>query len=327
MKHAIHKPHEKTYRTLAIIGNGFDLAHHYATDYQAFVKKASSHSLNIFKNFCDSNDITTWYLFEDNINKLTQEFFLQSYSDDYDYNTIQTQRSLLRDAFADIHRLLIKYLTNETKRKPIKLASVKKYLKRKTQAISFNYTDIASIYACDVFHVHGSLAEDDILLGYDYRDEACLAGYGDMIWSKAICREALSFRRYLKNVLKLEPGSAEYRERIYGFEVYQHYENSGRGIDSEVQALIPHYRLVNQFIKAYRPDGNLPKINYNKITTLVVMGHGIEADRTFLQTILKRCTRLKKVVIFRYSEESDDSFNTKADFFKPYCRRIRSVKY
>lgn len=80
-------------------------------------------------------------------------------------------------------------------------------------------------------------------------------------------------------------------------------------------------------MRDYRKGGDIPKINYGKISTIVVLGHGIEADRVFLEKIVKKCSHLKKVVIFRYAGESDSSYNAKADFFKPYCKRIRSVMY
>lgn len=320
---------QKTYRTLAIIGNGFDIAHNYNTLYKDFIGNTSSESLDIFKEYCDKDgSITTWYSFEENINRLTQELFEQTYSEDHEYEIVRKDRSHLQDVFTDIHSQLMCYLRKETESKPvIKLSSVKKYLKRKTMALSFNYTKVAAAYACDVFYVHGSLAENDILLGYDYRNESCLAEYEDMRWNKNICREALAFRRYLKYDLHLLPGSEEYNERIVGLESYQHYENSDRGLDDEVESFIPHYRLVDQFMKNYRRLDGIPDINYSKITTLVVLGHGIEADRVFLERIIRKCRHLKKVVIYRYSGESDDSFNAKADFFEPYCKRIRSIMY
>lgn len=321
--------HHKTYKTLAIIGNGFDLAHGYATDYRSFVEATDAKSLDAFREFCDKDkSITTWYSFEENINRLTQNLFLQTYNEDHDYEIIRQDKSHLCNIFADIHTLLIDYLQRETARKPvIKLPSVKKYLKRKTKAISFNYTNIAESYASDVIYAHGSLFEDDILLGYDYRDEACLAEYDDMRWSKTICREALAFRRFLKYDHQLHPESPEYNELIASMKSYQHYENSGRGLDEEVESFIPHYQLVDQFMHSYRKGGEIPGINYSKISTIVVLGHGIEADRAYLQKIAWKCTRLKKVVIFRYDKESDSSYNAKADFFKPYCKRIRCVMY
>lgn len=331
MKRTFSGKLQKSYRTLAIIGNGFDLAHDYDTLYSSFVNATSAKSLDRFKEYCDKDeDITTWYSFEENINRLTHKLFLQSISmsEDCDCEVESQNRSRLRDVFVDIHNLLLQYLRQKTESKPVvKLPAVKKYLKRKTFAISFNYTKTAAAYACKVFYVHGSISENDILLGYDDRDEACIAGYEDMRWRKDICREALEFRRYLKNNLHLSPDSAEYNEKVADLENYYSYENSGRGIDEEVKPLIQHYQCLNEFLNNYRKQNGIPDIDYSKISTLAVLGHGIEADQVFLTRIVKKCTHLRKVVIFRYAGESDDSFNAKAHFFRPYCKRIRSIMY
>ena len=53
---------KKNYKTLAIIGNGFDIAHGYKTDYRSFVEKTSNQSLDAFRSYCEDEDsITTWY--------------------------------------------------------------------------------------------------------------------------------------------------------------------------------------------------------------------------------------------------------------------------
>lgn len=329
MKKLVCHKKRKKYRTFAIIGNGFDLAHNYPTLYESFVNATVSENLDIFRDYCDKDgSINTWYYFEENIAQLTQDLFVQSYMDSNGYEEDRQRQSNLTKVFAEIHRLLIQYLRSITESKPVvKLPNVKKYLNHKTMAISFNYTNVAKAYPCDIFYVHGSLDEDDILLGYDYRDEACLAQYDDMRWSKRICREALAFRRFLKHNLHLQVGSSEYDERIASFEMYQDYENSGRGIDEADDTIIPHFQLVDEFLNSYRKNGYLPNIAYNKISTIVVLGHGIEADRVFLSQIIKKCPRLKKVVIFRYAGEDDSSFDAKVEFFKPYCKRIRSARY
>ena len=133
MKRTPSGKREKTYRTLAIIGNGFDIAHNYATLYRPFVDATSSESLDIFKEYCDKDQsITTWYSFEENINRLTQELFQQSYSDDHDYRMVRQDRSRLQKVFSDIHNLLIGYLRHETESKPVvKFPSVKKYLRKR----------------------------------------------------------------------------------------------------------------------------------------------------------------------------------------------------
>ena len=315
--------------TLAIIGNGFDRAHGYNTDYLSFVSATSSPSLDVFKAYCDDHHgITTWHSFEDNINLLTDKFLQESHAEDYDYFAVQKKIDNLNDIFQDIHALLIQYLRTEIKRKPVKkLSSVKRYLNHKAKVITFNYTNVAEAYTKNVFHAHGSLKENDILLGYDYRGEPCLASYRDMCWGKIICREALAFRRYLRDELRVDPNSSRYTELTSDFKKYQSYANSGRGIDDEVAAAIPNFDLIDQFIHRYQRSGAIPQFDYSKFKTIVVLGHGIEADRVFLSTILEKCTSVEEIIIFRYNGEEDASVNTKADFFKPYCNNIRSIQY
>lgn len=320
---------KKNYKTLAIIGNGFDLAHGFQTGYKSFVAHTTDPSLERFRELCeDGVDTTTWYLFEENIGKLSSELFLSSMAEDADYDAARGKIAELKETFQQIHPLLLQYLRQETGGKPVRrLPSVKKYLKRKTKVLTFNYTDIVRAYAeeRDIFYVHGSLREEDILLGYDPRMEPCLAGYEDIFWSKDIRREALAFRRYLKEECGLEENSAEYRTLMSSLESYQLWGNSGRGIDDDVRTMIPDFSQVDGFLK--RHSGLPADVDLGKIRTIVVLGHGIEADRAFLSRILRRCRHLKKVVIFRYNGESDSSFEQKTAFFRPYCKRIRAARY
>lgn len=322
-----HPTGKKNYKTLAIVGNGFDLAHGFHTDYKSFVAHTADPSLDRFRALCENGvDTTTWYLFEENIGRLSSELFMASMAEDADYDEVRGKIAELRETFQQIHPLLLQYLRRETARKPVRrLAPVKKYLGRKTKVLTFNYTDIAQAYTGDVFHVHGSLKENDILLGYDARMEPCLAGYEDIFWSKDIRREALSFRRYLKGECGLEEGSEEYRTLISSLESYQNWGNSGRGIDEDVKMMIPKFSQVDGFMK--RHSGAPSDVDFSKIRTIVVLGHGIEADRAFLTQLLRRCRHLKKVVIFRYEGESDGSFEGKAAFFRPWCKRISTAWY
>ena len=315
--------------TLAVIGNGFDLAHGFSTSYRDFVKNTSAPSLDFFRSCCDNeSSITSWYLFEDNIRILTHNLFQQSFAEDCDYDGNRKEVARLRDAFQDIHTLLIQYLRSETDGRPVSvLRSVKKYLRPDTTAINFNYTKVAEAYTNHIFYVHGSLEEDDILLGYDYRDEPCLAQYTDMRWGKIICREALAFRRYLKEDLGLEADSPEYKRLNSSLEAYQESENSGRGIDIDAEAYIPDFRFIDDFMKKYKDGQDIPEIDYDQITTLIVLGHGIEADQVYLKKILSKCSRLKRVVIFRHCGETDPEFTKRADFFRPHCKKVCPVFY
>lgn len=315
--------------TLAIIGNGFDMAHGYRTDYKSFSESVNHPSLNKFKEFCDdTTDISTWYLFEENIKILTGRLFRQSFEEDVDYDENRKKAVMLKSLFDDIHSLLSEYLKNEIESKGfIKIPSVEKYLNNNAVAINFNYTKLAEEYTKNVHYVHGSLNEKDILLGYDYRDEPCLAQYEDMCWSKRICRESLAFRRFLKQDMHLDSESDEFKRFCNSLETYFNCENSACGIDTDPQSYIPDYNFINEFLQPYRENKELPNINYDSITDIVVLGHGIEADTEYLKTVLEKCCNLKNVIIFKYSLETDESYEKKKQFFIPYCSNIQSVNY
>ena len=52
---------------------------------------------------------------------------------------------------------------------------------------------------------------------------------------------------------------------------------------------------------------------------------GLHKDN--IDTVLKKCSNIKKVVIFRYNGEEDESFNKKVAFFKKYTRNIKEYLY
>lgn len=316
-----------SYKTLAIVGNGFDLAHDYPTDYKAFVKNTNSHSLDVFKSFCDQEEsIVTWFMFEENIRILTGKLFQQNFEDGCDFKDNKHQAQVLREAFQEIHNLLMEYLVEKISSKSFEPKdSIKRFVDSNTIALNFNYTPTFENYTENVIYVHGSLKEKDILLGYDYRDEPCFAGYDDVYWSKNICRENLAFRRYLRN----DKGHIDDSKRdalIKDFAIYQKYAKSSRGIDNEVKESIALYEEIQQILKSIKPN-NYPDIAYNDITTVVVLGHGIEADRVYLERILKECINIEKVIIFRYEGESDKSFNEKVKFFNRFCKEVQEEKY
>lgn len=314
--------------TLAIVGNGFDLAHGYRTDYRSFAEHTDSACLEIFRSYCRLADIETWYLFEENIRLITQALFLASMAEDCDYEDNRRQAEALARAFREIQALLLDYLSRETAGRPLrKKHSIEAQLGPNAAAINFNYTGTAETYMKKVFYVHGSLAEGDILLGYDYRDEPCLAQFEDIQWSKDICREALAFRRrFLRRRHLLPPGEKKRRELLDGLQACQHWENSGRGLEEEMRSIIPRYGTVRRFQKRYRAKP-FPPLDYGAFRTLVLLGHGIEADRVYLGKLLEQCRRLDKAVIFRYDGETQESFQHKCAFFAPYCANIVQASY
>lgn len=313
---------------MAIIGNGFDLAHGFQTGYRDFVESVSHPSLKKFKSYCDDEaGIDTWYDFENNIRILTDKLFLQTMQEDADYDFERGKTTQLKKVFEDIHLLLAEYLASQTDNKQInKLASVRKYLTG-AKAVNFNYTKVAEAYTDDVVYVHGSLAEQDILLGYDYRQEACLAQYDDICWGKDLCREGLAFRRFLHSEQGLTADDPEFARLVSSLATYHTCENSGRGIDEDAESYIPDFRFIDDYVHRHRHINLLPAADYGHISQMVVLGHGIEADKAFLDRIVTACTKLKTVIIFRYHGESDASFEKKADFFRGYGKRVKMVYY
>lgn len=319
------------YNTLVIVGNGFDMAHGFNTDYKSFAESTSDESMDVFKECCDSEDISTWYLFEINIEKLTHKYFIKRIGSDED-NDSEEKAERLRESFENIHYLLIDYLKRETTQKPMKkIGSIEEYLNRSSIALTFNYTDVIKNYTPNVIYVHGSIKENDIILGYDYRDEPCLAGYDDMRWSKSLCREGLAFRRYLQsNFLKrilIKKNGKRYKQYLSDFELYASYENGAKGICDEDAENIHIYRKIKKFKSKYCKLNDIPKLNYERFKTIVVLGHGIEADTVYLESIIKKCTSVSKVVIFRHDGESDQSFNRRKEFFLPYCKNVVEERY
>ncbi len=316
----------KRYKRLAIIGNGFDLNHGYKTDYKTFAANTQHPSLARFKTYCDTERIETWYSFEENIRILSERYFLKSMSEYCDFDDNRMEVRELTRIFQDIHKLLSNYLASEIATNPLeKKPCIEKYLDENTVAINFNYTNTAERYTPHIRYVHGSLKENDILLGYDFREEPCLAQYEDMRWSKTLCRESLAFRRHILKWLK--PESKLYKKLLSGLNAYHHWENTGRGLDEEVRRTIPYCSTIERFLKKYRNRFEILGVRFSDIETLVVIGHGIEADKVFLKSILEKCGNLKKVVLYRYNGESDESIHTKMEFFLPHCEDVELVDY
>lgn len=311
------------FNTLAIVGNGFDLYHGYHTSFYDFIQKTEHPSLDIFKKLCENiNAIKTWYCFEENINVLTKKLFEQRISDG-DYGVGAT----IDKAFNDIHILLIEYLMREISSKKLtKNSMIEQYLNNKTITFNFNYTNTVETYTPNVFYVHGSLDENDIILGYDYRDEPCLAEFNEMHWSKIISRKKLAFRRFLRQCMGFKTDSEEFKSLTKGLESYLTIENSAKGICNDDIANIENGEWIAEVIKEIESQP-IPDICYNKINSIVVLGHGIEADKVLLETIILNCSNLKEVVIFRYDEESDGSIEKKRAFFLEYCNNIKIVQY
>lgn len=321
---------QNKYNSLAIIGNGFDLAHGYKTSFGDFVEYSDSTEFKTFrkylKTYCGSDE--NWNDFEARIEELTLRVFLENFSDNTD--TVHDDIEKINETFKKLHTDLSCYLLKETSNKSSRYYKrIKKYLGRKTKILNFNYSDTVEKYSNNIFYVHGSLSEQNIVLGYDYRSEPCLACYENMLWEKNLGRERLFFKRYLKESLEISPKDSLYQTLCLEYEQIKNLEESGRGLDDEDLNNFNHGEIIREFI-AKRDSEKLymlPDINYSSIKKVIIIGHGLIADKMFISDVLKKCKNLKKIILFRYDGESENSFNAKINFLKPYCKRIVEVKY
>ena len=313
----------KKYKSLAIIGNGFDLAHGYKTTFAEFIKHTSNSDLDIFKQFCNNDNIIHWYDFEENIKVITINIWQNNFVKNCDHDENSNKIEKINQVFANIHKLLKEFLKKETNRfQAQKKRNIKKCINSKTKVINFNYTKVAEIYAKDVFYVHGSLNEDNIVLGYDYRYEPCMIGTEYMYWSKKIRRELLAFERHLEAKEHLDSSDPSFKLLLENFKKYEMYAYSARGIDEEVECEIREFNKINDFICNKCENTILPDIDYEKIKKVILLGHGLESDKEFLKEMLQKLTKLKKVIIFKYDGEDDISLDNKITFFKQYCKKV-----
>lgn len=319
-------------RCIAIIGNGFDMAHGLKTGYNDFIDAQDKDTFAEYKAFlekyCGNTD--GWSSFEERINELTYRCYHCSFDDSQSCDDVFRDVEKINALFADLHRYLSDYLVETvTKGKATKRFSVSWAMRGNIPAISFNYTDTAERYTNRVFYVHGSLKEEEIVLGYDFRDEPCLMTADMMYWSKYLCRERLAFSRYLKEQLHISLSDTTYRECMQDISKMQDLKNSGRGFEEEDWATFHHPDTIRSFYAgnpcAY--SDAFTAVDLSTIKKIVVLGHGLSADQHYLKDILSRCPKLKKVVIFAYSGETEGSLNAKKAFFQPYCKKVVTRKY
>lgn len=314
---------------LAIIGNGFDLAHGYSTSYGDFTSAMGDSFFSDYKcyinTYCSIDG--EWNDFEKQIEAMTAAFFQNVITNEgFDENSI----GHFNKTFSSIKGKLIEYLQAETASKSFhEIRSVRKCLKRNTVGLNFNYTNTPENYLCDILYVHGSISEKEIVLGYDPPDPFCLASYENRKWFKPICRERLMFIRYIKKNLHISPGDILYQELCEDYEQIQALQNSGKGLDMEDISILKHADFFNKYIPTHCYDdifmqNNIPFEDVHKV---VVLGHSIKSDETYLREILDKCQRLQKVILFSYKGEKQEDWEEKAKFFRPYCTCIKRKIY
>lgn len=326
------KNKKKNYTGIAIIGNGFDKAHGYATGYDDFIKAVGDAYFDEYKellrDYCGTD--LKWSDFEERVGCLAAEFYQRFLMEPDNYDQVRKDLFRFNLWFQDLHEALAEYLRKEIARKEQKkIRSINRVLKRKTLAVNFNYTSTVDCYQSPVIHVHGSLRENDIVLGFDPPSAGCMISYENNKWHKELRRNNLQFHRYVRVGIDEGRIEADYDELISGYEEIVAISTSGKGFEDEDINGWEHEKIYRDFLK--RAEGHNEQewdaICLDKVKKLFVIGHGIIADKEYLLSLMRKCTRLRKVVIFSYEGEPQAEWQQKADFFKPFCKKIVKRRY
>ncbi len=322
------------YTDLAIIGNGFDLAHGYKTSYGDFANAVGEEFFADYKEFLNTylGNTNEWNCFEKQVENLTRAFFqniVLENSDELNHIDELSRIDEFNRVFMCIKNELIKYLSKEIAIKPFdKIKAIKDIINENTVGLNFNYTDIAENYINDIIYVHGTLKENEIILGFDPPTPTCLAPYKSERWFKYYCRDRLCFKRYLVQNLHMTSRDTLYEQLCEDFESILSVENTGRGrIESDITEL-ENGNVISEYLSIRNID-ILTKmgVSLSNISNVIVLGHSIKSDETYLNEILSKCTNLNKIVIFQYEGEKTEDIELKKLFFNSYCSNIEFIKY
>jgi len=321
---------------IALIGNGFDLAHGYKTSFKDFAKNNSSVYFKRYVRYLYGRKFAKnkekWTDFEkiirdstidilksdDQINKLYKKSKCKSW-DEFTNN--------LDNDFSRLSDEIMNYLNMAQKQHEFKPKnSIKRYLNDNSYIINFNYTDIAERYTSNIFYIHGSIKENDIILGYDHHNhdgngEPCVMEPNLMKRNKQFMRQALNYKRYLRTKklprYKIDKLGKEYLKYIVNCE----------GNLSGINKTTFNGCYYNDFIKNPNFDCQIPiDIQFEKIRTIVIIGHSLSSDEKLIkESIINKCCNLKRFIIFVYDDESFKSIYKKAVFLNRLCPRARIV--
>lgn len=316
----------KTYTSLAIIGNGFDLTHGYHTSYKNFTDCIGEDSLQNYRAYVDAYGTRSpWNAFEKCVEELSYAFYQYELADaDFNDTTIIP----FNNAFGKLKKKLMDYLRREQKRIPLeKKPTIEKYLGRSTLAFTFNYTNLAECYLDSVFYIHGSLKEEDIVLGFDPKSALCMASFDTIQWFKGFCRERLDFKRYLRTQRNLSQTDPLYIQLCQEYGQIQRTRNSGKGLEDEDIANLKHANLLRNYLAHEVEQGAIDqsKRYFHDITSVVVLGHSLQSDENYLNELFQHLTNLKTVILFTFP--GDDSIQDKEKFLSLYCKNIRLEWY
>lgn len=319
-------------QTLAIVGNGFDLAHSLPTSYAQFKNSQETASVASFQQFVAKYcpESSEWTSFEDRINDLSMSCFQRSHDDAFDYDSVISDVQEINKVFDAIRSSLLTYLKRVTSNTKIDvMPSIAAHIDSNTYVMNFNYTATVDLYAEKVYNVHGSLTENEIVLGYDYRDEPCVIEFDMMKWSKPLCRERLAFCRFVKQRMGLSTSAPLPSSFVDDVLEMQSIKNSGKGFEEDDWEGFTHADWLKQFYKGHPEcyEEYWPGIEWGNIRKVVVLGHSLTADKVYLQTVLGKCVNIQEIILFTFPGERADELAKKKQFLEQYTSNIVTCFY
>lgn len=327
-------------KTLVIIGNGFDINHGYKTSAKHFQSNLDASEYRIFEEKHLSMDWSAkgtpewWSQYEQRVGEAFVTIRIADDRLDIDSSTY-TWGSFLdyaNETYDHLASQITEYLRQEYANNSIASTTINSNLLQllchpnKIVAISFNHTETAKRYGIEVYHIHGSLLEDNIVMGFDHVGDMRDYRQGDISdvdeWplirrNKRYQRILMEFKRYCKRK------DYDSKEITDGLEMLERYlDNRDVSLSGEPLSVVPNdfsLKLVLSFLKETKIDldnGLIPFIPYLDIKRIVILGHSLDADQRLLDEILSKCRYVRKVTIFRHEKETDDEWNKKVAYFK-----------
>lgn len=317
----------KHYSRLAIVGNGFDLAHGFETKYEDFVKHYGEKRFGRFKVLFEQYRPSTdeeiqWNKFERSVFSATNGMIGQ---DIEKHGCCDAALREINAAFDDIRCLLAEYLRREQSTKSVKpIPSIAELFTSDCLALNFNYTGIAANYPCHIVSVHGSLTDDDIILGFDALDPFCISNYEQRKWEKESLRRLRAFKRFLSEHEGIVPGDARYDALSNGMLRIEEMAHSNKGFDLEEIQTWPNEAIYREF---WPNSGIFGKYNelapladsWATVTELVIAGHSLKADQQYLAQIFEPLVNLKSCVFFC---RTLSNAGEKKDLLRQLCGRL-----
>ena len=320
-------------KKLIIIGNGFDLAHNLPTNFYDFVTEYENHPVlkefeRLSKKFEGNGKYLTWYYFEEEMENISNTQFSRSIMNGHtskDYEEYNQEMEHYNQLFSDLSKLLMKYLSEVYSNSEIKLLSnvKKEFLTEGVYSISFNYTDTVKLYTDKYEYIHGNIEDDgSIVLGFSNDQYPDIATGSYIYFNKSLLRFRLSYRRYLINNGYIE----DIENYLKELDPHLYCMYSGKGgwnFPTKIDEKGNYYYDISKaseplkgFFLQCEEKPDIKHHKFDQVEELVIMGHGLESDKLYFESLSKMMPALKTVTLYTFLNESTESIERKVTYLK-----------